>query len=76
MRREIANTHPVVIARESARPGIPETSVIEPKSRGVLDTRLRGYDSTVWGRTNHVIASEAKQSIAPQKEWIASLRSQ
>jgi hypothetical protein len=31
-----------VIAREGGRSSIPETSAIEPKSRGVLDTRLRG----------------------------------
>jgi hypothetical protein len=45
-RREIAEvcgeyeraTLSVVIAREGGRPSIPETSVIEPRSRGVLDT--------------------------------------
>src|SRR6266700_1047634 len=38
----------------TGRPSIPETPMIEPKSRGVLDTRLRGYDSSVLGRTIHV----------------------
>ena len=42
MRREIAETHSVVIVR--GRSSIPEAAVIEPISRGVLDTRLRGYD--------------------------------
>jgi hypothetical protein len=44
LRREIAETHSVVIVREGGRSSIPETSMIEPISRGVLDTRLRGYD--------------------------------
>jgi hypothetical protein len=37
--------------------------MIEPRSRGVLDPRLRGDDSVVWDRTIPVIASEAKQSM-------------
>jgi hypothetical protein len=32
------------------RSSIPESSAIEPRSRGVLDTRLRGYDSGGWAR--------------------------
>ncbi len=40
MRRENAATYSVVIAREGGRPSIPETSMIEPKSRGVLDHPL------------------------------------
>jgi len=36
--------------------------VIEPIRRGVLDTRLRGYDDGI----SSVIASEAKQSREPQ----------
>jgi hypothetical protein len=32
------NRIPTVIVRESGRSNIPETSVIEPKNRGVLDT--------------------------------------
>ena len=39
MRREIAGAHPVVIARLNP-PSIPETSMIEPRSRGVLDHSL------------------------------------
>src|ERR1700737_804896 len=67
-RREIADTYSVVIVRESGRSSIPEASVIESKSRGVLDTRFRGYDSIVWGRTIPVIVrpmtGSAKQSIS------------
>ena len=37
MRREIANSYSVVIAREGGRSSIPETAVIESISRGVLD---------------------------------------
>jgi hypothetical protein len=49
------------------RSSIPEASVIESIGRGVLDTRLRGYDSHMWGRIISVIASAAKQSISPRK---------
>ena len=48
MRRENADAHSVVIVREGGRSSIPEAAVIEPISRGVLDTRLRGYDAVVW----------------------------
>jgi hypothetical protein len=38
----------------------------QPRSRGVLDTRLRGYDELHVRREDRaVIASEAKQSISP-----------
>src|SRR5882724_2365499 len=37
MRREIADTHPVSSSGLTGRPSIPETSMIEPRSRGVLD---------------------------------------
>ena len=40
IRREIAASYSTVIARESGRSSIPETAVIEPISRGVLDTPL------------------------------------
>ena len=43
-RRENAEVWSVVIVREGGRSSIPEAAVIEPISRGVLDTRLRGYD--------------------------------
>src|SRR5690242_2668190 len=35
--REIAASYSTVIVREGGRSSIPETVVIEPKSRGVLD---------------------------------------
>ena len=72
----------------TGRPSIPETPMIEPKSRGVPDHPVKpGDDSRVWSRTIHVIASEAtcppkpwrrwKQSISPQEErmdcFVASL---
>jgi len=37
-RREIAKSYSVVIVREGGRSSIPETLVIEPRSRSVLDT--------------------------------------
>jgi hypothetical protein len=33
----------------TGRPSIPEAAVIEPRRRGVLDTRLRGYDDPLFG---------------------------
>ena len=42
--REIAKSHSVVITRESGRSSRPEAVLIEPRSRGVLDPRLRGDD--------------------------------
>jgi len=51
--------------------------MIEPRSCGVLDPRMRGDDDGALCRYLPVIASEAKQSIAQQEGgWIASLRSQ
>jgi hypothetical protein len=58
--------------------------VIEPRSRGVLDPRLRGDDSNVWSYTIPVIVfnkreafvheSAAKQFMPLQVvKWIASL---
>ncbi len=51
MRRENAVSYSVVIVREGGRSSIPETYTIEPISRGVLDTRLRGYDDLVLAMT-------------------------
>src|SRR4051812_7560913 len=50
-RREIAKAYSVVIVREGGRSSIPEAAVIEPISRGVLDTRFRGYDDRIWNAT-------------------------
>src|SRR5437868_7308370 len=58
MRRENAATYSVSSSRKRG-PSIPETSVMEPRSRGVLDARLRGHDRSEWRRTIPVIASEA-----------------
>jgi hypothetical protein len=40
MRREIVTSHSAVIVREGGRSSIPETPMIEPISRGVLDHPL------------------------------------
>src|ERR1700730_3469111 len=42
----------VVIVREGGRSSIPETLMVESSEPGVLDTRLRGYDSWVWARAS------------------------
>ena len=42
--RENVGSYSVVIVREGGRPSIPETPMIEPIGRGVLDPRLRGDD--------------------------------
>ncbi len=43
---------PAVIAREGGRSSITETSMMESRSRSVLDTRLRGYDGSLRGNTS------------------------
>ena len=61
-RRENADTHSPVIVREGGRSSIPETSMIEPISRGVLDPpHARGMTAVVvvlWYFT--VIASQRR----------------
>lgn len=59
--REIANAHTVVIVREGGRSSIPETSMIKPIGRGVLDPRLRGDDSRVLDPYFGIIASGAER---------------
>jgi hypothetical protein len=71
----------VVIVREGGRSSIPEASVIEPRSRGVLDTpHARGTTVCGWGRSHprhceptgranaRPMTGSAKQSISPRKE--------
>jgi hypothetical protein len=48
MRREMANPHPAVIAREGGRSSIPETLMIESRSRGVLDHPLSRVTTTLY----------------------------
>jgi hypothetical protein len=63
-----------VIVREGGRSSIPESSAMESKSLGVLDTRLRGYDGGGWGALLPVIArSEAtkQSSFLAVARWIA-----
>jgi hypothetical protein len=55
----------VVIVREGGRSSIPETLMIEPREPGVLDTRLRGYDSGGWARRRRVIAGMTAPNHAP-----------
>jgi hypothetical protein len=59
MRREIATSHSTVIAREGGRSSIPETAMIEPISRGVLDAPPSR------GMTGHYVAEVAPYSGAP-----------
>ena len=54
MRRENANTHSAVIVREGGRSSIPETPVMESRSRGVLDTpHARGMTTGRWEATRN-----------------------
>jgi hypothetical protein len=48
-RRETAESYSVSSPGLTGRPSIPEAAVIEPISRGVLDTRIRGYDDVLCG---------------------------
>ena len=69
----------------TGRPSIPETPMIEPRSRSVLDTpHTRGMTAFVERRTIHVIACDkrkafaqgsgaTKQSTLDAAPWIASL---
>jgi hypothetical protein len=41
-------TPQVVIARDGGRSSILETPMMEPRSRGVLDTPHAGYDDPCW----------------------------
>jgi hypothetical protein len=68
MRRGNANTHSAVIVREGGRSSIPETLMIKPKSRGVLDTRIRGYDSIVWSSTTAVIARSPCDDLSAEAQ--------
>jgi hypothetical protein len=49
---------------------------MESKGRGVLDTRMRGYDELVWGgESNPVVASEAKRTPhSPTRLLATSIR--
>jgi hypothetical protein len=66
--REIAASYSVVIVREGGRSSIPETPLIEPISRSVLDTpHARGM--TRLCNFAVIARSEAtKQSIYPRAE--------
>ena len=70
--REIANAYSVVIVREGGRSSIPEAAVIEPISRGVLDTRLRGDDEIALHRHLRFIGGTKRISAPLAEEWIGS----
>ena len=53
MRRENVAAHSVVIVRESGRSSIPETPMIEPRSRGVLDRPPSRATTAVIGDTHY-----------------------
>jgi TonB family protein len=68
-----------VIAREGGRSSTPETLTIEPRSRGVLDPRMRGDDSNVerlYRRHCEELLRRSNPFFLYAAKWIASLRSQ
>src|SRR5437867_482699 len=66
MRREIVTSHSVVVPREGGGSSIPETPIIELRSRGVLDTPWAHDTSAtparVLWRWDNVMASSALKS--------------
>jgi hypothetical protein len=50
----------------TGRSSIPETAAIEPMGRGVLDTRLRGYDVGVWGEILRCALAHRSSLRAPE----------
>ena len=51
---------PLVIAREGGRSSIPETLMMESRSRGVLDTRLEPVIGPAKGRTRWLVRDDAE----------------
>ena len=81
VRRENANTHSSVTVREGGRSSIPDTSMIEPIGRRLLDRPVKSRAMTPKGvvtlSTSLRGANATKQSMSPlAARWIASLRSQ
>jgi hypothetical protein len=81
-RRGNAEVYSLVVLREGGGPSIPEPAMIETRVRGVLDTRLRGYDNPLCGeriasfammrRLNDSYATFKFRTIrnsAPANEW-------
>ncbi len=69
----------LVIVRLDRTIQYSEASVMESRTRGVLDTRLRGYDGGGWSIFINVIARSVRDEAIrffPCSFWIASLRSQ
>ena len=77
-RRENANTHSAVIVREGGRSSIPETPVMESRSRGVLDTPHARGMTTVCNVAicTSLRAQRSNPSRGIMNGWIASLHSQ
>src|SRR5829696_8012748 len=64
-RRENAKSYSVVIVREGGRSSIPETAVIEPRSRSLLDTpHARGMTTVVF-RVSAVL--DKRDPMAPSR---------
>ena len=72
----VARMLSAVIVREGGRSSIPETSMIEPRSRGVLGPRFRGgRQRWVALRSPRHCEERLRRSNPPRrtkKEWIAS----
>ena len=60
------------LAHWGGRSSIPEAAVIEPISRGVLDTRLRGDDEIALHRHLRFIGGTKRISAPIAEEWIGS----
>src|SRR6478736_9109882 len=78
-RRENVAAHSVVIVRESGRSSIPETPMIEPRSRGVLDRPPSRATTAVIGDTHYPTSfrgarSASPESISPQRLWSDGFR--
>ncbi len=69
MRRKNAGVYSVVIVREGGRSSIPEAAVIEPRSRGVLDTPPSR------GTTARYKATIARNNSRLKQEQLATTRS-
>jgi len=69
-RAAIVNPYSVVIAREGGRPSIPETPMIESRSRGVLDSPVKPGDGSLYAATSW-IASRSLSSSAQSRDLFA-----
>ena len=70
-RREIANVRSIVIVREGGRSSIPETLMIESRSRGVLDRPVKPGDDSLFRLEDHAAGSATLSSL--ESRWISAL---